>query len=181
MIFTGAPGAGKTVLLRAMELEGFVVVEEAATDVIALDQAQGIDAPWLNAQFSERVLRLQQLRFERVRAQSAPVLFDRSPYCTLALVRHLGMTPPDTLVRELDEIEANEVYDRNVIFVGSLGFITSTPARRISLADAADFAALHRDVYEQRGFQLIDLPAAPVETRVRMVREKIGLEPARVT
>jgi predicted ATPase len=34
-IITGAPGAGKTAIIRELELDGFSVVEEAATDVIA--------------------------------------------------------------------------------------------------------------------------------------------------
>jgi len=34
-ILTGTPGAGKTVLLRALELRGYVVIEESATDFIA--------------------------------------------------------------------------------------------------------------------------------------------------
>ncbi|HYK35716.1 AAA family ATPase [Alloacidobacterium sp.] len=33
-IITGAPGAGKTAIIRQLELDGFGVVEEAATDVI---------------------------------------------------------------------------------------------------------------------------------------------------
>ena len=37
-ILTGAPGAWKTVLLRALERAGHAVVEEAATDLIALAQ-----------------------------------------------------------------------------------------------------------------------------------------------
>ena len=41
-ILTGTPGAGKTAILRQLEIEGFGVVEEAATDVIALWQARGI-------------------------------------------------------------------------------------------------------------------------------------------
>ena len=35
-IITGAPGAGKTAIVRQLELDGFSVVEEAATDVIAV-------------------------------------------------------------------------------------------------------------------------------------------------
>jgi predicted ATPase len=35
-ILTGAPGAGKTAVLRLLETRGYAVVEEAATDVIAL-------------------------------------------------------------------------------------------------------------------------------------------------
>lgn len=35
-IITGTPGSGKTTILRKLEVNGFSVVEEAATDVIAL-------------------------------------------------------------------------------------------------------------------------------------------------
>ena len=179
IIFTGAPGAGKTSLLRASELEGFAVVEEAATDVIALEQAQGVDAPWLTPDFIEKVLRLQEQRADRARSHSGPVLFDRSPYCTLALARYLGLTPPSALLQELDRIEANGVYDRSVVFVGSLGFITPTPARRIGLEEAARFADVHREVYEKRGFELIDLPAASIEDRVCRVCDALGFKTVR--
>ena len=40
-VLTGMPGSGKTVLLRRMETLGYAVVEEAATDVIALEDARG--------------------------------------------------------------------------------------------------------------------------------------------
>lgn len=44
-IVTGAPGAGKTAIIRQLEHDGFSIVEEAATDVIALEQARGIAEP----------------------------------------------------------------------------------------------------------------------------------------
>jgi predicted ATPase len=37
-IITGAPGAGKTAIIRQSELDGFRRVEEAATDTIAAQQ-----------------------------------------------------------------------------------------------------------------------------------------------
>ena len=50
-IITGAPGAGKTAIIRQLELDGFSVVEEAATDVIAAAQAQGTVQPWTDPSF----------------------------------------------------------------------------------------------------------------------------------
>jgi predicted ATPase len=41
-ILTGTPGSGKTAIIRQLELDGFSVVEEAATDVIALGRARGV-------------------------------------------------------------------------------------------------------------------------------------------
>lgn len=45
-VLTGAPGAGKTAILRLLEGGGYPVVEEAATDVIALGHALGNAEPW---------------------------------------------------------------------------------------------------------------------------------------
>ncbi len=51
-VLTGAPRAGKTVLLRQLEREGFGIVGEAATDVIALEQAPDVAGPWLKPEFT---------------------------------------------------------------------------------------------------------------------------------
>lgn len=44
-IVTGPPGAGKTTLILRLQQLGHDVVEEAATSVIAREQAAGVDAP----------------------------------------------------------------------------------------------------------------------------------------
>jgi len=49
---TGAPGSGKTAIIRQLEFDGFSVVDEAATGVIALRQAEGIAEPRLHPRFS---------------------------------------------------------------------------------------------------------------------------------
>ena len=61
-VLTGAPGAGKTVTLRQLELDGFSVVEEAATDIIALWQANGIGEAWTRPDFIDAIVGLQQSR-----------------------------------------------------------------------------------------------------------------------
>ena len=40
-ILTGTPGSGKTSILHELKNQGFPVVEEAATDVIAREQRHG--------------------------------------------------------------------------------------------------------------------------------------------
>jgi predicted ATPase len=61
-ILTGAPVCGKTSIIRQLELDGFNVVEEAATDVIALQQERGIAEPWTNPLFIDVVASLQRER-----------------------------------------------------------------------------------------------------------------------
>src|SRR5438874_13695929 len=84
-IITGAPGAGKTAIIRQLELDGFSVVEEAATDVIAAAQAQGTVQPWTHPSFIDVVAKLQRDRQIRASYQPDEVQFhDRCAMCTAA-------------------------------------------------------------------------------------------------
>ena len=57
-VLTGTPGSGKTAILRLLEALGYAVVEEAATDIIALRQAQGCEEPWREPGFLDEITRL---------------------------------------------------------------------------------------------------------------------------
>jgi len=104
-VLTGTPGAGKTAILRALEREGHRVVEEAATDVIALEQALGWPEPERDPRFLEKIVGLQRARQLASPADSrAPVFFDRSPVCTLALARYAGLTVPAALAAEVERV-----------------------------------------------------------------------------
>ncbi len=83
-ILTGAPGAGKTAIVRMLEAGGYPVVEEAATDVIALGQALGRDEPWQDEDFIGKILALQRQRQDAVRADAGTVFFVRRymPSCS---------------------------------------------------------------------------------------------------
>ncbi len=87
-IVTGAPGAGKTALLRALQERHWSVVEEAATDVIAWQQAAGRSEPWCDRGFTGEIALLQRQRqLQPVPADVDVQFYDRSPLCTLALAK----------------------------------------------------------------------------------------------
>ncbi len=173
-VLTGAPGAGKTAIVRQLELDGHQVVEEAATDVIALQQAMGDPEPWTRAAFIDTIVGLQ-----RQRAQAAEtggrdiVFFDRSPVCTLALSRYLGYAESALLTAEIARLLRTGSYARTVFFVRSLGHVTATAARRISLADSLIFEAVHERTYRDLGFRLVDVPPGPLAERVGLVRREV--------
>jgi predicted ATPase len=94
-ILTGAPGSGKTAILRQLELGGFSVVEEAATDVIALWQARCVAEPWTHPLFIDAIAALQRQRRVRASHETGEVQFhDRSAICTAALAVYLGSCAP---------------------------------------------------------------------------------------
>jgi len=162
-VLTGAPGAGKTTLADALRLRGHRVVAEAATDVAGRFQAGGFDDPHHVGRFIAEILRVQA---ERVAGAHDPVqIHDRSPLCTVALARWLGHPEP-----EVDD----SLFARDVFLVQPLGFMTPTAVRRISYPDSLRFAAVHADVYRERGFTLIDVPPGPVADRVSFVESVLA-------
>jgi predicted ATPase len=173
-IITGAPGAGKTAILRQLELDGFSVVEEAATDVIAAAQAQGTAEPWKDPSFIDAIAELQKARQTRASYQLDDVQFhDRSIVCTAALAVYLGFPFSQCLTSELERIKKEMIYEKRVFFIRNLGFITSTEARRISFEDTLRFEQIHEATYRDFGFELVSLPPGSLLERVRMIKSAI--------
>jgi predicted ATPase len=176
-ILTGAPGAGKTAIIRQLEIDGFGVVEEAATDVIALAQARGIDEPWRNPSFIDSIVDLQQRRQIRASCQPDEVQFhDRSAVCTAALAVYLGRPISDTLSRELERIKTEEIYQKRIFVIRNLGFIMPTEARRISFEEALCFEQVHEETYRSFGYEIVSVEPASVPGRVAAI--KVALQGA---
>ena len=170
-VLTGTPGAGKSTILRQLELEGFAVVEEAATDLIAVAQAQGITEPWRHAWFIDAIVDLQKRRQMRASCLADEVQFyDRSVFCTAALAVYLGQQRSLALSRELERVERHQIYEKRVFFVRHLGFITPTGARRISLEEALRFEQIHEHLYRGFGFELISVEPGSVADRVALIK-----------
>lgn len=169
-ILTGAPGAGKTAILRQLEMHGFDVVEEAATDLIALRQAQGIAEPWTDPAFLSDIAGLQQQRLLHASSCAGEVQFhDRSIVCTRALAHYLGFPVSESLAHDLERVARERIYETRVFFVRNLGFVTPTSARRISFEDTVRFERIHEETYRACGFELVEVAPASVIERVAAI------------
>ena len=174
-ILTGTPGAGKTAIIRQLEQDGFGVVEEAATDVIALKQAQGVTEPWRHSSFIDSIVELQKRRQARASGETHELEFhDRSAICTAALAVYLGYPPSDALSRELTRLEKEAVFQRRVFFIQNLGFIKPTEARRISFEDALRFERVHEETYREYGFECVFVAAGSLSDRVDAIKRAVS-------
>ena len=170
-ILTGAPGAGKTAVIRQLELDGFSVVEEAATDIIALEHARGVAEPWKHPSFIDSIVELQKRRQLRASHELGDVQFhDRSAVCTAALAIFLEYPFSEALSGELKRIETEAIYQKRVFFIENLGFITPTEARRINFEEALRFEQVHREIYSTFGFEFVPIAAGSVSDRAAAIK-----------
>jgi predicted ATPase len=169
-ILTGTPGSGKTAILRALEASGFPVVEEAATDVIALAHARGDAEAWRSPAFIDAILALQLNRLERAANLPGAVQFhDRAPVCTYALCVHLGYAVPRSLSDAIERQIAERTYEKKVFFIENLGFCEPTAARRITFEESLAFERVHEEAYRRFGFALVRIPPKDLAARAAEV------------
>lgn len=170
-IITGAPGAGKTAIIRQLELDGYSVVEEAATDVIAAAHAQGKTDIWRYPWFIDEIARLQRDRQIQASSQPAGVQFhDRCVLCTAALAAYLGHPVSPLLTGELERVKKEGIFQRQVFFIRNLGFVTPTEARRITFEETVRFEKIHEEIYREFGFELIFVEPGSVAERVAAIK-----------
>lgn len=175
-VVTGAPGAGKTAIIRQLELDGVSVVEEAATDVIAAAQAGGIPEPWTRPSFIDSIVALQKQRQIRASClRDEMQLYDRSPICTAALSVYLGYSFSAALTQELQRIKAEAIYEQRVFFIRHLGFMRPTEARKISFQEALRFERIHEEVYQNFGFELIPVGPGNLADRCTAIKSSLSM------
>ena len=173
-ILTGAPGSGKTSIIRSLEVAGYVVVEEAATDIIALRQAQGIAEPWTLASFIDDITDLQKLRQMRLTDVVGVQFYDRSPLCTYALSVWLGFPVSIVLTDEIERIRKEQIYEKQVFFIENLGFCEPSDARRISFEKSLEFERVHDETYRSFGYECVRVAPRELSERVEQIKRYVS-------
>ena len=173
-ILTGTPGCGKTSIIRSLEVEGYLVVEEGATDIIALQQAQGIAEPWTHPSFIDDITNLQKLRQMRIADMAEVQFYDRSPLCTYALSVWLGVPISITLADEMQRIKNERIYQTQVFFIENLGFCAPTDARKITFEDSLKFEKVHEQTYRSFGYECLRIPPIELALRVEQIKRYVS-------
>jgi predicted ATPase len=172
-IVTGAPGAGKTTLLDVAGTNGFGVGREAARAVIQSQAA--IDGPavqWRNpGMFAELMLDRDIQTWHSLKDQTKPVLCDRGIPDLVAFGRMLKL--PDD--RHFHRAAMLYRYNPIVFFAPPWPEIFVTDAERTEdLQHAQRIYEPMRDVYEELGYRIVELPKADVAERLAFVKDVIA-------
>jgi predicted ATPase len=173
-VLTGTPGCGKTSIIRSLEVAGYLVVEEAATDIIELRQAQSITEPWTHPSFIDDITNLQMHRQMRVTDMAGVQFYDRSPLCTYALSTFLGFPISIILANEIERIREERIYQQQVFFIENLGFCEPTAARKITFEDSLRFEKVHEETYRSFGYECMRVAPQDLAARVEQIKRYVS-------
>ena len=172
-ILSGGPGAGKTTTLGALKRLGFQGVDEAARQILREQAAIGGDATHDGDQVRYRDLSLARsiAAFEAVSERTAPVFFDRGIAEMLGYADAPGAAPP----AHMTEATRRYRYARDVfIFPPWEAIYCHDEERKHSFAHAVEVCETISLAYRRCGYDVVEVPRAPVEDRVRFILERVG-------
>ena len=176
-VVTGGPGSGKSTLIAALAQQGFATMPEAGRTVIRAQMAEGGSAlPWADrAAFAEAMLRMDMQSYRDARGHGAQgdalVFFDRGIPDVIGYLRLSGLAVPAHMEKAATDLR----YNARVFIAPPWREIFHQDAeRKQDFAEAVRTCDAMTAVYRDLGYDLIVLPCAPVEDRVRFVRDMVA-------
>ena len=170
-ILTGAPGTGKTAILRRLGNE-FRCVDEPAREILAEQRATGGSGTWDQdpSLFVHLLLQRSIEKYAMARRSEETVVFDRAiPDCVVYAV--LAGSDPTPSLKAVDVHR----YQPHVLFLEPWSDIYETDEERImSFDDTVSFSQTLRDVYERSGYTLVEVPRDSIGGRATFVRMSIA-------
>ena len=173
-VFTGGPGAGKTTLVEALRAKGFAATEEAGRGVIREEMETGGDAlPWIDRQrFAERMFGWELSSYRQAEREAGAVFFDRGLPDTLGYLALEGLPIPAWMEEEAWRLR---YHARVFIAPPWKEIFGQDEERRQSWQVAVRTYEVMVRTYTDFGYDLVELPRAPVAQRIAFVLREAGL------
>jgi predicted ATPase len=172
-VLTGGPGSGKTTLIEVLNAKGYATAPEAGRTVIRDQIANGGNAlPWNDRLlFAERMLAVDLRNHAKAQEWSGPVFFDRGVPDVVGYLELCGLPVPPAA----EEAARSYCYARRVFVLPPWPEIFGQDAERKQSFDEArrTYRAMVA-VYSRLGYELVEVPEAPIDERADLVLANIG-------
>ncbi len=172
-VITGGPGVGKTAILCELERRGFPCVPEAARQIIQEQVRTGGDAvPWLDAKrYASLMLKRSVEDYLKHSTAKRTTFFDRGILDTFTHARVSGFS-----LSEAAYIEAQKYhYNRLVLMTPPWREIYETDAeRKQTFEESLVVYRVNAEIYREYGYDIVEIPCAPVQERVDFILDAIG-------
>jgi len=171
-VVTGCSGAGKSTIIEALKARGIPCVDEAGRQIVREQVRIGGDGtPWQDRiKFRDLLLSRYMYLFEQVTERTRPVFFDRGIPELIMFSWMLNVPFPEHH-RAAARIYR---YARKVFVTPPWPEIFKTDEeRRHTYEDALAEYRLTPEAYREAGYQLVEVPKAPVPERVDFILEHV--------
>jgi len=171
IVFTGAPGTGKTTLINRLSSLTYQTFPEVSRQLIAEGMSAPVHHPESDGRaFMRRVLDLRILYYQQAR-NGVLNFYDRGLPDGLAFMRIMKKEPSERLLQTLNRFP----YDSQVFFFPPWEEIfNQDPERSESFEEANKLSELLREVYTELGYELITMPLTNPDARLKFVLERVG-------
>ena len=161
-VLTGGPGSGKTTLIEHLAAAGFATSVEAGRAIIRDQVAiSGTALPWHDrALFAELMLSWEMRSHAIAATTPGPVFFDRGVPDVIGYLSLIGLPLPAHVEKAAEEFR----YNRKVFVLPHWPEIFAQDSERKQDEDEARRThASMVETYAACGYDLVELPKAPVE------------------
>lgn len=178
-ILTGAPGTGKTAILEHRMFALLDTVGEPAREILAENRRPGH-----RGGFDGRPEEFQRLILERSIAKhrlamtrDSTAVFDRGVPDCIAYARHAGVDPGPSI-----EAAAVYRYSPTVFLTPPWQGIYRTDFDRIMTFEmTVEFHERILEAYDLAGYDIVEVPPAPIDERARFVVDRLALDDDQLT
>lgn len=173
-IITGGPGAGKTTLLNALNRQRLITVPEEGRKIIKEQiDSGGEGLPWLNKElFAELMFKESVKTYLKINhmINTKPVFFDRGILDTLGYMKLENISIPVSMATKAREM----VYHNNVFILPPWKEIyENDPERKQTFEKAVETFECMKEIYQEYGYTVIEVPKVSVENRARFILDRI--------
>ena len=171
-VVTGGPGSGKSTLIDALQHAGYGRTVEAGRGIIQDQVAiDGRAVPWRDPLFfAELMLSWEMRSYQLAMQQSGPVFFDRGVPDVVGYLRLMKLPVPKYVEKAAEIFR----YNRRVFVAPPWEEIfRQDRERKQSFDEACRTYDTLRSTYTALGYELTELPRAPIPERVRFVLQEI--------
>ncbi len=167
-VITGAPSSGKTTLINQLAAAGYVIAPEVAREYIEKLLANNYtleDLHHYNRQLQRGIL-ANVLKRERRLQRNQLIFFDRGATDSLGYFHYYHLNTSQ-ITHACQHIQYKKIF-----YCHQLPIVYDT-VRVEDQISAKKIGELIYEAYASHGYQLIELPAIPVEQRVKIIIEHI--------
>jgi predicted ATPase len=166
-ILTGAMGGGKSTLMRELSQAGIRCVAEPAREILAEQRAIGTELT--PEHFCQRMLARAIQKYNEGMSTAEALVFDRGVPDMIGYAELFTFDPTSFY-------QAAEMYRYNpsvFFFAGWEEIYTTDAERKMSFEEARRFGENVRAIYQELGYQIVNVPFEPVEVRASFILERL--------